>query len=101
MAGTHDGALVPDEGAMVDEHGRPPGVPSRSGTGSPQPPADPARYAEANARPDPAAAAGTPPARDNGASGRGSRGSRGSQGGQGGAGGPGGGGGGAGSAGGP
>lgn len=35
-------ALLPDAGAMKDEHGRPPGVPSRTGTGS-GPVADPAR----------------------------------------------------------
>ncbi len=46
-------APVPDEGAMVDEHGRPPGVPSRGGTGSPQPPADPGRFAAANTEPAP------------------------------------------------
>ncbi|WP_284581409.1 hypothetical protein [Streptomyces sp. 2P-4] len=46
-------AMLPDEGAMVDEHGRPPGAPSRRGTGSAAPPADPERYAAANAGPDP------------------------------------------------
>ncbi|MHC6629887.1 hypothetical protein ACYTFC_27970 [Streptomyces globosus] len=49
-------APLPDEGAMVDEHGRPPGAPSRRGTGSAAPPADPDRYAAANAAPDPPAA---------------------------------------------
>lgn len=33
-------ALLPDEGAMVDEHGRPPGVASRTGPGG-GPPARP------------------------------------------------------------
>ncbi|RKT03129.1 hypothetical protein BX286_1051 [Streptomyces sp. 3211.6] len=37
-----DGVPLPDAGAMVDEHGRPPGVPSRTGTGA-GPAADPAR----------------------------------------------------------
>ncbi|MFD0375520.1 hypothetical protein [Streptomyces sp. NPDC127112] len=36
------GVPVPDTGAMVDEHGRPPGVPSRTGTGAGAA-ADPAR----------------------------------------------------------
>lgn len=43
------GTLLPDAGAMVDEHGRAPGVPSRTGTGS-GPVADPARVDEARAR---------------------------------------------------
>ncbi|MEU9235530.1 hypothetical protein [Streptomyces subrutilus] len=34
--------LLPDQGAMVDEHGRPPGAPSRTGPGD-GPAADPAR----------------------------------------------------------
>ncbi|MFJ9078790.1 hypothetical protein ACIRO3_26650 [Streptomyces sp. NPDC102278] len=34
------GPPLPDSGAMVDEHGRRPGVPSRTGTGSSSPPAD-------------------------------------------------------------
>lgn len=38
--------LLPDEGAAVDEHGRPPGVPSRTGPGT-GPPADPARVERA------------------------------------------------------
>lgn len=38
--------LLPDEGATVDEHGRPPGVPSRTGPGA-GPPADPARVERA------------------------------------------------------
>ncbi|MCJ0869744.1 hypothetical protein [Streptomyces sp. AP-93] len=41
--------LLPDEGAMVDEHGRPPGVPSRTGTGSSSPPSDPERVERAAA----------------------------------------------------
>ncbi|WP_327308614.1 hypothetical protein OG730_38315 [Streptomyces sp. NBC_01298] len=41
--------LLPDEGAMVDEHGRPPGVPSRTGTGSGSPPSDPERVDRAAA----------------------------------------------------
>ncbi|MFD6892238.1 hypothetical protein [Streptomyces sp. NPDC059957] len=41
--------LLPDEGAMVDEHGRPPGVPSRTGTGSSSPPSDPERVERADA----------------------------------------------------
>lgn len=39
--------LLPDEGAAVDEHGRPPGVPSRTGPGS-GPPADSARVERAD-----------------------------------------------------
>ncbi|MFD7097230.1 hypothetical protein [Streptomyces xanthophaeus] len=35
-------ALLPDQGAAVDEHGRPPGVPSRTGPGG-GPKADPDR----------------------------------------------------------
>ncbi|MFD7630596.1 hypothetical protein ACFV7Q_32020 [Streptomyces sp. NPDC059851] len=65
MDRTRDAAPLPDEGAQVDEHGRPPGVASRTGTGSPQPPADPTRYAEANSRPDDGADAR--PARRDGA----------------------------------
>lgn len=42
-------AELPDQGAMVDEHGRAPGVPSRTGTGSSAPPADPARVERAAA----------------------------------------------------
>ncbi|WP_030852663.1 hypothetical protein [Streptomyces sp. NRRL F-4474] len=38
--------LLPDEGAAVDEHGRPPGAPSRTGPGT-GPPADPARVERA------------------------------------------------------
>ncbi|MGW6617286.1 hypothetical protein ACWGA0_28025 [Streptomyces erythrochromogenes] len=38
--------LLPDEGAAVDEHGRPPGVPSRTGPGI-GPPADPTRVERA------------------------------------------------------
>lgn len=41
--------LLPDAGAMVDEHGRPPGAPSRTGTGSASPPADPDRVERAAA----------------------------------------------------
>ncbi|WP_327250822.1 hypothetical protein [Streptomyces sp. NBC_01244] len=41
--------LLPDEGAMVDEHGRPPGAPSRTGTGSGSPPCDPERVDRAAA----------------------------------------------------
>ncbi|MER7759205.1 hypothetical protein [Streptomyces sp. NPDC097619] len=44
-------ALLADEGAMVDEHGRPPGVASRTGTGA-GPAADPARVARARAEAD-------------------------------------------------
>ncbi|MGW5852168.1 hypothetical protein ACWFQ8_30185 [Streptomyces sp. NPDC055254] len=40
-------AELPDEGAEVDEHGRAPGVPSRTGTGSGAPPADPERVERA------------------------------------------------------
>lgn len=43
------GTLLPDAGAMLDEHGRPPGVPSRTGTGS-GPAADPARVEQARAQ---------------------------------------------------
>ncbi|CAM5292039.1 hypothetical protein SAVIM338S_00313 [Streptomyces avidinii] len=39
---------TPDRGAMVDEHGRSPGVPSRTGTGSTAPPADPERVKRAD-----------------------------------------------------
>ncbi|MFD3540256.1 hypothetical protein ACFWUQ_12250 [Streptomyces sp. NPDC058662] len=53
-------AELPDEGAPVDEHGRPPGAPSRTGTGSAAPPADPERVERAapagpaaSARPSP------------------------------------------------
>lgn len=38
--------LLPDHGAEVDEHGRRPGAPSRTGTGG-GPPADPDRVARA------------------------------------------------------
>lgn len=38
--------LLPDEGAAVDEHGRLPGVPSRTGPGAGRP-ADPARVERA------------------------------------------------------
>lgn len=41
-------ALLTDMGAMVDEHGRPPGVASRTGTGG-GPPADPDRVDRARA----------------------------------------------------
>ncbi|GAA2639868.1 hypothetical protein GCM10010425_50400 [Streptomyces spororaveus] len=37
---------LPDEGAAVDEHGRPPKAPSRTGPGS-SPPSDPARVERA------------------------------------------------------
>lgn len=39
---------LPDNGAMVDEHGRAPGAPSRTGTGSSAPPADPQRVEKAS-----------------------------------------------------
>ncbi|GLX38306.1 hypothetical protein [Streptomyces lavendulae] len=39
--------LLPDQGAAVDEHGRPPGVPSRTGTGD-GPPVDPDRVERAH-----------------------------------------------------
>ncbi|MFF4496846.1 hypothetical protein [Streptomyces sp. NPDC001546] len=42
------GAPLPDAGAMVDEHGRPPGEPSRTGTGA-GPAADPGRVDAARA----------------------------------------------------
>ncbi|MGW7435334.1 hypothetical protein [Streptomyces sp. NPDC054849] len=42
-------ALLPDEGAMVDEHGRPPGAESRTGPGG-GPPADPDRVERAMRR---------------------------------------------------
>ncbi|MFJ8164440.1 hypothetical protein ACIRBY_26430 [Streptomyces sp. NPDC096136] len=42
------GVPLPDAGAMVDEHGRAPGTPSRTGTGA-GPPADPVRVAAAPA----------------------------------------------------
>ncbi|MFD3759248.1 hypothetical protein [Streptomyces sp. NPDC058622] len=38
---------LPDRGAAVDEHGRAAGAPSRTGTGSGAPPADPDRVEEA------------------------------------------------------
>lgn len=38
---------LPDNGAMIDEHGRPPGVASRTGTGSMAPPANPDRIERA------------------------------------------------------
>lgn len=44
--------LLPDQGAMLDEHGRPPGVPSRTGTGSGSPPSDPERVERAAAEED-------------------------------------------------
>ncbi|MFF1412983.1 hypothetical protein ACFVX6_24965 [Streptomyces sp. NPDC058289] len=50
--GGHRPGLLPDEGAMVDEHGRPPGVPSRTGTGSGSPPSDPERVERAAAGDD-------------------------------------------------
>ncbi|MEU8438645.1 hypothetical protein AB0F18_38320 [Streptomyces sp. NPDC029216] len=50
------GVPLPDAGAMVDEHGRAPGVPSRTGTGA-GPAADPARVDEANQPAAPAAEA--------------------------------------------
>ncbi|MET9605980.1 hypothetical protein ABZZ17_13045 [Streptomyces sp. NPDC006512] len=49
--------LLPDEGAMVDEHGRPPGAPSRTGPGA-GPPADPDRVDRARAEGGHDAAAG-------------------------------------------
>ncbi|MEU9146672.1 hypothetical protein [Streptomyces sp. NPDC048349] len=39
-------ALLPDAGAAVDEHGRPPGAPSRTGPGE-GPPVDPDRVERA------------------------------------------------------
>lgn len=45
--------LLPDQGAMVDEHGRPPGTPSRTGTGSGSPPSDPERVERAARRTEP------------------------------------------------
>ncbi|MFI5865450.1 hypothetical protein [Streptomyces sp. NPDC051546] len=53
--GGHRTGLLPDEGVMVDEHGRRPGAPSRKGTGSASPPSDPERV-------DRAAAEGEDPA---------------------------------------
>ncbi|MFF5703076.1 hypothetical protein ACFY7H_11295 [Streptomyces sp. NPDC012794] len=50
------GALLPDAGAMLDEHGRAPGAPSRTGTGS-GPAADAARVDEARAQAGPSAEA--------------------------------------------
>ncbi|MFJ7265411.1 hypothetical protein ACIQV3_01865 [Streptomyces sp. NPDC099050] len=47
--GARQPVLLPDEGAMVDEHGRPPGVPSRTGTGSGSPPSDQERVDRAAA----------------------------------------------------
>ncbi|GAA0320382.1 hypothetical protein GCM10010302_69480 [Streptomyces polychromogenes] len=44
----HEGPPLPDTGAMVDEHGRAPGVPSRTGTGA-GPVADPERVDAARA----------------------------------------------------
>ncbi len=41
-------ALLPDQGAAVDEHGRPPGAPSRTGPGH-GPPVDPDRVERARA----------------------------------------------------
>ncbi|MFF0549649.1 hypothetical protein ACFYUL_11860 [Streptomyces sp. NPDC004311] len=38
--------LLPDEGAVVDEHGRPPGAPSRTGPGT-GPPVGPTRVERA------------------------------------------------------
>ncbi|MFF3215760.1 hypothetical protein ACFYYB_34690 [Streptomyces sp. NPDC002886] len=38
---------LPDKGSMVDEHGRPPGTPSRTGTGSTAPAAHPDRVERA------------------------------------------------------
>ncbi|MEW1634057.1 hypothetical protein AB0469_08295 [Streptomyces sp. NPDC093801] len=48
------GVPLPDAGAMVDEHGRAPGTPSRTGTGA-GPAADPARVAAARTAEGPAA----------------------------------------------
>lgn len=48
--------MLPDEGAMVDEHGRPPGTRSRTGTGSDAPPADPVRVERAAKEDEPDAA---------------------------------------------
>ncbi|MCB5164990.1 hypothetical protein LG634_09130 [Streptomyces bambusae] len=41
--------LLPHEGRMVDEHGRPPGVPSRTGSGAAGQPLDAERVDRANA----------------------------------------------------
>ncbi|WP_404953517.1 hypothetical protein [Streptomyces sp. 147326] len=41
-------SLLPDQGATVDEHGRPPGAASRTGPGG-GPPADPDRVERAHA----------------------------------------------------
>ncbi|MFF4369209.1 hypothetical protein [Streptomyces sp. NPDC001594] len=49
------GVPLPDVGAMVDEHGRPPGVPSRTGTGAGAA-ADPARVDAARLPESPPAA---------------------------------------------
>ncbi|KIF07429.1 hypothetical protein PL81_01985, partial [Streptomyces sp. RSD-27] len=48
------GVPLPDAGAMVDEHGRAPGTPSRTGTGA-GPAADPVRVAAARTEEEPAA----------------------------------------------
>ncbi|MGW7064752.1 hypothetical protein ACWGHM_40545 [Streptomyces sp. NPDC054904] len=48
---TRERAVLPDEGAMVDEHGRAAGVPSRTGTGSSSPQADPERVRRAASQP--------------------------------------------------
>ncbi|MFG2749492.1 DUF6296 family protein [Streptomyces xanthophaeus] len=42
--------LLQHQGAAVDDHGRPPGAPSRTGTASTAPPIDPERVREANAQ---------------------------------------------------
>ncbi|MEV7419128.1 DUF6296 family protein [Streptomyces sp. NPDC089919] len=41
--------LLQNQGGTADDHGRPPGVPSRTGTGTSSAPSDPARVEEANA----------------------------------------------------
>ncbi|MFF3020186.1 DUF6296 family protein [Streptomyces sp. NPDC057939] len=54
--GETDGGMPPTfgrpkpahQGGVVDEHGRAPGAPSRVGTGTPAPPADPERVRAAN-----------------------------------------------------
>ncbi len=43
-----EGPALPEKGAMVDEHGRATGVPSRTGTGSSAPPVDTERVEKAS-----------------------------------------------------
>ncbi|WP_412075739.1 hypothetical protein ACLF6K_07680 [Streptomyces xanthophaeus] len=49
------------EGGVADDHGRPPGSPSRTGTGSAEPPADPERVRAAGERAKRAGRGGTAP----------------------------------------